>query len=199
MPDIEEKLKSFAAIVMEDAEKQRKERLAELEKKKKKRIERKENEILADAYEQIQQAVARKKRENGERALKIETEVKKELILFREEIIDRVFSKVHEKLVEFTSSADYQSWLVKRTIKASVEVGKGKKVIYLSSGDMKFKEAIEKCAPEAEVICDSDGEDFIGGVKVFNSDKNLFVNYSIKDMLDEKRSVFLQESGMSIY
>lgn len=197
MPGIEEKLQSFSAIVLENANKQNEKKRAELEKEKDKLIDEKETELLEDAYEDIQKSVIQSRRENSERILKAEMDMKKELIMQREQIIDKVFDDVEQKLMEFAASPEYECWLVKRAAAAAAEIGEGSKDVYVSNKDIKFKSALEKGVGGIKV-CGTD-EDFIGGVRVINTDKNICVNYSMKDMLEEKRGTFLRESGLSIY
>ncbi len=197
MPALEEKLKSFSAIVLDEANKQKEQKLSALEKEKNRCIDEKETELLTDAYEDIQKSVMRSRRENSERVLKVETEMKKELIMLREKIIDNVFDEVQKKLSDFTDSAEYEKWLIDRTKAACDEVGAGSREVYVSKKDIKFKDILEKSIDGISVMCTDD--DFIGGASVTNKDRNICVNYSMRDMLEEKRASFLQESGLSIY
>jgi vacuolar-type H+-ATPase subunit E/Vma4 len=199
MPSLEEKLQSFSAIVLEEANRQKQQKLSELEEEKNRLIDEKETELLSDAYEDIQKSVIKSRRENSERVLKVETEMKKELIMQREKIIDRVFDDVKKKLIEFTQSNEYEKWLIKRTAAAADEVGEGAKEVTVTAKDIRFKDTLEKSIKDITVVSDNGENDFIGGVTIINKDKNICVNYSISDMLAEKRISFLQESGLSIY
>lgn len=199
MPALEEKLKSFSAIVLSEANKQKEQKLASLEEEKNRRIDEKETELLAEAYEDIQRSVIKSRRENSERVLKVEMEMKKDIIIQREKIIDDVFNEVRERLEAFTDSAEYENWLLARTRTASSEAGEGAKEVLVTKKDLKFKDVLEKSIGGISVTAADGGDDFIGGVIVTNADKNVCVDYSMKDMLDVKRDTFLQESGLSIY
>lgn len=105
-----------------------------------------------------------------------------------------------EKLKAYTHTEEYGKWLLDKVEKALFEVGKGSKVVYISSDDLRFKEQIEKFSDgEAQVSVEAANEkDFIGGVKVFNPERRVSVDYSFKEMLAEEKKEFLQNSGLTI-
>ncbi|MCC8169600.1 MAG: V-type ATP synthase subunit E, partial [Oscillospiraceae bacterium] len=126
-------------------------------------------------------------------------EAKKRLLLAREKIISRVMSEAENKLKEFTENDEYEAWLTAKTEKALFEVGKGAKTVYISPNDLRFKEKIEQLSDGARLTVEAAQErDFLGGVKVYNTDRKMAVDYSFGEMLSEQKSIFLQNSGLTI-
>ncbi len=193
MADLEKKLAIFSKTILNEAEAKKEQIVAEIDKKKNSAIEKKEIELLGDAYEDIQKAVAKYSKESNERVLKIEMELKKEVIKKREEIIADVFEKAKARLEEFIESEAYEGWLAEKAKKAADEAGGGD--IYVMPRDMKFKEAIEKEIPGSRVF-EITNDNIIGGAIVRNA--HISVDYSIKEMLENEHHNFLKTSGLSI-
>ena len=196
-----EKLTRFSNLVLSDAEHQKEELHESIISEKTERLAKKEDEFLTKAYAEIQADIEQVQKEDNARVLHEEVEAKRKILLKREEIIDKVFALVKDKLAAFKMSDDYLKWLLKNTQKALDEVGKGSKVIYVSSEDMCYKKEIEELGAETGfkvTVTQTDEKEFLGGVKVFNPDRKVTVNYSIGELLNEQKSEFLQTSGLSI-
>ena len=199
MDNLTEKLNTFTSLVLKDAEQKRDKLLENVQKEYSERLDAKENELLQGAYENIQQNIQSARKGANERVLHAELDSKKRVILRREEIIDEVMKEARKKLVEFAESDKYEAWLLDKIEKALFEVGKGSKTIYISSDDLKLKEKIEQIPDMARLTVEASPErDFIGGAKVFNTDRKVAVDYSFKEMLSEQKQVFLQSSGLAI-
>lgn len=199
MDNLTEKLNTFTSLVLKDAEEKREKILDEVEKEYSERLDAKENEILQGAYENIQQNIQKARKEANERVLHAELDAKKRVILRREEIIEEVMKAARGELVKFTESDKYEAWLMDKIEKALFEVGKGSKTIYISPDDLRLKEKIEQIPEIARLTVEASSEkDFLGGVKVFNTDRKVAVDYSFKEMLAEKKQAFLQSSGLAL-
>lgn len=196
MANIEEKLNQFSTFVLKDAAMQRDEMMKRFEQEKKRRVDKEENELLSDAYADIQSAIEKCRRENNERVLKIEMERKKQLIRAREQMIDDIFSRVRIKLDDFISSEEYGAWLVRCVDMAIEEFGAGKTTVYLTKADMQYEALIKR--KYSDISVEQADSDFIGGLCAFHEEKQIFLDYSIKTMLGEKRESFLQKSRLSI-
>jgi vacuolar-type H+-ATPase subunit E/Vma4 len=194
---VEEKLAHFSKFVLADANEKRESMLAEVEKERKKAKETREMECLSEAYSDIQKAVSKSSRENNERVLKVEMELKKALILKREAIIEEVFSEVEEKIKAFLKSPDYEAWLLARARQAAEEVGGGDVLVYVMPEDMKYVQALKKELGNVEIEAGEDNS-FLGGVKIYNRDKKVFADYSMQERLEAEKRSFLQTSGLVI-
>ena len=192
MADIEKKLADFSKIILSEAQQQKEQIVSELEKSKRLAVQEKEIELLKDAYEKIQKAVSKYSKEQNERILKQEMDAKKHVLKKREEIIDEVFSEIENRLKAFTLSPEYKDWLISLAKKACGKVGLGK--ITICERDLKYKDDLTAALPGVEITACKD--DIIGGLAACC--KNLSVDYTIKEMLSDKRSEFLKTSGLSI-
>lgn len=192
MADIEKKLADFSNIILSEAEAQKEKAVKELEDKKKQAVGEKETELLKDAYEDIQRAVSKYSKEENERILKNEMTAKKQVLKRREDIINEVFDNVGKRLEAFVTTEEYKKWLIALARKACGEVGIGE--IKISERDSIYKSDLENAVPGCVVT--SCGNDIIGGLRVIS--KNLSVDYTIKEMLAEKRGSFLKTSGLNI-
>jgi len=193
MADLEKKLVNFSHMILSEAEQKKEQIISDLNKQQEAAVNQKETEILAEAYEDIQKAIARFARENNERVMKFEMTRRKEVILVREKIIEQIFEEVQNRLAEFVSTPEYIDWLLNTTQKAIDEIGCGD--IRVTEEDLKYKDAI-LARFEGCTVSQMDETDSIGGVIVYNN--NIFVDYTIREMLAEQHKEFLKTSGLSI-
>ena len=198
MENLTEKLNTFTSLVLNDASKKRGEILEAVEREHKEKLTEKENKFLEEAYGVIQNAVADARKHSNELVLHEELEAKKQLLLARGRIISEVMDAAAQKLKKFAESDRYEAWLLDKTEKSLFEVGKGSKTVYIASDDLRFKDKIERL-DEGRVKVEAAAErDFLGGVKVYNPDRRVAVDYSFKEMLSEQKKEFLQSSGLAI-
>ncbi len=196
-----EKINRFSNLVLDDAEHQKEELLTRIDEEKKSRLEDKENEYLAEAYDEIQEDIDNVRKENNTKILKAETDARRAVLLKREEIIAKVFDAVKSKLTDYMSTPEYGKWLIDTARAAMEETGKGTKLVYVSEDDMRFEKEIIALGTESgfkvevEAVRDVD---FLGGVKVFNRDRRVTADYSLGELLEEQRAEFLQTSKLTI-
>ena len=195
--DWTDKLNTFKALVLHDAEEKRGSIMAEIEREYDERIDKKETELLEKAYMEIQRNIRDTQKKSNERILHTELDAKRALIVRREEIIAEVMDGAREKLAEFTKSAEYEKWLTDKTLRAVTELGEGAKTVYVSESDMRFKDSLGSIGKDITVEAASE-RDFIGGVKVINTDRRVASDYSFKEMLSEQKQKFLRESGLTL-
>lgn len=198
MENLTEKLNTFTSLVLKDASKKRDEMLEAVEKARKEKLTEKENEFLEEAYEEIQRSVTDAQKQSNEKVLHEELEAKKQLLLTREKIISEVMEAAADRLKAFAASDKYEAWLLDKTKKSLFEVGKGSKTVYISSDDLKYKDKIEQLEDGKITVEAAEERGFLGGVRVYNPDRRVAVDYSFGETLSEQKSAFLQSSGLSI-
>lgn len=194
MESMTKKLNTFTSLVLKDASKKREEILEMVEREHDEKLTERENEFLQKAYEEIQQAVSDARKHSNELVLKEELEAKKQLLLCRQKIISEVMDEAQKRLMEFASSEAYEAWLIDKTKKSLAEVGEGSKTVYIAPNDLRYKDILLQLG---NITIEEDDTVF-GGVKVYNSDKRIAVDYSFNEMLSEEKRKFLQSSGLSI-
>ena len=193
-----EQLNAFSAVVMHNANEERDRLMKETEAKYKSIIAERENEYLEEAYEIIQKSKSESERFAGEELLHAEMDSKKQVLLKREEIINNVMDSAKTRLAEFTHSGEYEEWLVKKAQSAAKEALEGGKIIYVSEDDMRYADKL-KTIDGGEITVEAAPEhDFIGGVRVYNTDRRISVDYSFKELLADEKQSFLRSSGLVI-
>ena len=197
MENLTEKLNIFSELVLRDASEKRDELIAAVENERRERLDKRENEFLQRAYEEIQSTIAKAKKESNSKLLRAELGAKKQLLIKREQIVDDVMDGAKQKLIDFKSSAEYEEWLKELINKAFSEIGEGAKTVYVAADDMKLKSWIEKIQDEITVE-PVENSDFIGGVRVYNTERRVAVDYSFGEMLIEQRQKFLRENGAAL-
>ncbi len=205
MKNIDENLDRFSKVVLEKAFAVRKELEESLKIRKKAVIESKEIMYLENAYKKIQQNKARIISETNEIISKKQLDYKKRLIVRRGEIVSEIFNEVIVKINDFIQSEEYYDWLLKKanTAVKSVFENKGVVVVMLNKSDEKH---IERLKNDLRMqfrfgvieINAVQGEDIIGGVIVFNKSRNVLLDYSIKQSLENAKQDFLKKSGLTI-
>ena len=193
----EEKLNALSAMIMRNANEERERIMEETETEYKSLIAERENEYLKAAYETIQKSKSECERLSGEKILHAEMDMKKQVLLKREEIIKNVMDAVKTRLVDFTQSDSYEKWLVDKTATAVKEAGEGGKVIYVAESDMQYADELKTV--DANITIENAPESgFLGGVRVYNADKRISVDYSFKELLSDEKQSFLKNSGLVI-
>lgn len=193
MPDLEKKISILSKSILDEAEKEREKLISDIRERKNSAVTEKENELLSDAYDDIQKTVTKYSKENNERILKVEMDLKKGLIKKREQMIEEIFLEVSKRLEEFCESPQYKDWLIKAAGLAVSQTGNGE--IHLLKKDGKYKDDIADAFPDCSVTADAD-DSLIGGVTSVN--KNIASDCTIKEKLEEQRVNFLKTSALSI-
>ena len=198
MDNLTEKLNNFTSLVLDDAKNKRDDLMNKIQLEHDSLMNSRETEFLEEAYEAVQHGITEAKRAANEKVLHTELEAKKQLLAARESIVNSVLEGASVKLKEFTQSDEYEAWLLKKIGQAVLEVGNGHKTVYVTSADFKFKNKIEAIEPDQITVDAVSEKDFIGGVKVFNPERRVSVDYTFKEMLADEKKSFLQRSGLTI-
>lgn len=195
---LEEKLRNFSALVMADARKKSDKLTTEAEEKSKEILNENEDKFLTDAYSEIQKSVLKYSKSDNERVLHTEVDAKKQILKKREEIINRVFSNAAQKIKEFMNTPEYEQWLLNITKKAFAELGEGSKTVFVIADDLKFSDKIKELSADKTEVLEANSDGFIGGIRAFNNERHLSVDYSFNELLEAQKDEFLQKAGLSI-
>ena len=193
-------LSTFKTLVLKDAHEKRDKLMSKVKKKHDKIIRAKEDEFVAEAETEMKKSVSKATKESNEKILYTQIESKKKLLLKRESIINEVMGEVNQKLRAFTQSEEYGEYLAEAAKKAIFELGEGEKVIYIASTDLQYKEMLENIENSGMPVRVEAAlqKDFIGGVKIYNPDRQISVDYSFGELLSEEKGSFLQRSGLTV-
>ncbi len=189
----EEKLAGFSAMVLEIANRQRDDMTETLREEINLSIEKIERDFTRNANENMKKEIQRKSRENGEKLLKLETELKRKLILRREEIIKEIFDDVAERVNAFTQKEEYGAWLRKKAEQGVQELGGKNCVLHIMKKDAQYKDELESLTGSRAEISD---DNFVGGVIVYS--QNRCVDYSLKSIIEREQEIFLTNTDLSV-
>lgn len=197
MADENIKLAKFQAAVFAEVDfkaaeiKQRAELLREQE------LERNKDVQLEKSYNYIQAKSSDIQKKYKREVATFGLQKKRELLLKRQEIADRVFNNVTDMLVHFTTTPEYKEYLLS-SIKKFADGSDLKSVeIHLNEKDLSFKTEIEKLFKGSVTVLKSD-DVVIGGFIASNSELGLYFDETIEQRLADQRTFFMQNSQLAI-
>lgn len=123
----------------------------------------------------------------------LEAQEKKKLIDRRSKITNEVFNKAKSKLIDFTKSDKYFDFLAKSINSIKTAIGEDS-VIIVKPDDKKYEAELLKLCKEIKY----DPSIKIGGCKAENIANKLIADDTIDSRLEEKKSDFYKNSGLSI-
>ncbi len=197
MSTVDDKLDNFARIVMREAAEKRVQIIESIRENRLKVLEQKELEFLEQAYLTIQKEIRRIHKEKNEMISRASMESKKMLLQKREEIIDEIFSNIHQKVIEFIRTPGYLTFLSDSIKEGCKITGDGEIVVYINRTDVHLIDRIkENLGFNMEIQVEQ--TDIIGGCKIFNKTKNILVDNSLAAKIQQQREQFLEISGLVI-
>lgn len=180
----------FKDSVLSLAEAQSMEIIAEAGRKRARELDDAQRHAANAEYEVVKEQY---RQERNKEFTSVAAGVRRELLAYREELVDGMFKKVEERLVAFRQSEGYTPWAVKALLrhKGLVETG-ASLTVYLRSGDEALKEALSK---EIEGLSfETDGDIRLGGIKI--SDGHRLFDETLDGRLREEKERFYETSGL---
>ena len=164
---------------------------------KRKELQKAEAEVLRDSYILIQKEMAQMRKSIDSAVSKTEIQNKKELLTLRQELMEKVFINAKNKLIEFTKTEAYKDSL-KKSIKKIASVLKNENTLLLvKKEDLIFKEEITKVFGKSCELKESK-KIKIGGILGLDENLGLLIDETLDSKLENERSWFSENSGMSI-
>ncbi len=190
----QEKLSKFIEAVNDEIDTQIEQILKEAEEEK--------EVIISAAIENSDATVkgqlsARTKKAENKFAREIsaaEFSAKKEVLIYRDELIEKVFSSVAEKLLAYKNSDDYVDTLVKKIVMLSIEE---EAEIMLSPADMKYADILAKAVKSEKVKFIADDNIKIGGVSVYLINSGIIIDKTFDLALEEQKSIFVSSNAFA--
>jgi vacuolar-type H+-ATPase subunit E/Vma4 len=194
---VEEKIDKFAQDIMADVGDKREKIMEQTDKELEAIYEEKELSYLSKAYEIIQNGLKNIEKEKNEILSKAIMDSKRKILKVRESIISNVFKETENKLIEFTEDKEYLQYLISIIEEDMSKVGDGDIIIYISHSDEKFLRQLNNIFDEKVVVADKN-EKFIGGCKILNKSKNIFLDDSFYSKLYSQKETFLNNCNLEI-
>lgn len=178
---MEDKMKMFFDTIIEDANEQKEKMLIDIANEKLNCVKKAEEEILHNIFVDIKKQISDIKNKYS-RDLSIKSlEIKNELIIKRNELTSTVYSKLKDKLLDFTKTNDYKNYIKDLINNLSSDIKKNSLEIIVTSKDIElFKEISKELNLKTKISSD---EDIIIGGFIIICRKKAF---KIDETLDEK-------------
>lgn len=168
----------------------------DIEQYKQSETQKIEDEVFGDCYRMIQSAVSKIKLEVTAKRSQRLSELKKGLLLKRDEYVNLIFSDVRGKLLDFTASADYPAFFKEKLKKAKDTYQLTAPRIQVREQDLALKGVITEIFPGCTV--EASGNVTIGGFILEEPEKGYIVNESLDNILAEQKTWFYSHSGLRI-
>ena len=190
--NIDKKLESLEKEIISQAEDECAKIKEEYEHKKADVVGKQELIILSDAYNYIQRVKRQLLKEKNNRILSDTSEYRHKLSTMRERMIDDLFFEVKKRLVDFTESDDYFSYL-KSELESILAAFSDEEVkLILCKDDKNYKEGLLalKGVSEVEFTLSENIGGFIikGQTKIYDN--------TFKTLLERERKDFLKNVRM---
>ncbi|MEG0684610.1 MAG: V-type ATP synthase subunit E [Coprobacillus sp.] len=121
----------------------------------------------------------------------------KKLIEKRDGYVKAIFDEAKNKLVEFTKSKDYASYMKEKVEEVAKSFNEDNSVLYLTENDLSLgKELAKAFGKDIEVKVSEDI--IIGGFIIENKASSLVVNETLDSALNNQKEWFNKNSGLII-
>lgn len=197
MNKLELKLNDFASDIMTDVNHQKAAIIEQAQLEIDQEYERKELEYLTKAYNLIQDGLKKIEREKNELVSKKMMENRIKLLNKRSEIIEAAFSAAEKSLVDFCGTPEYEAYLLKMIEDNLKIVGREEAVVYLVYTDAAYKSNVESKF-KVKVEFENKAIKMLGGCKVYNPARNIFIDDSFAKRLEIERDQFLEKCNLAI-
>lgn len=197
MEHVEDKLDHFSKMILQSATSKRNEKIEAVEKEKQKVLEKKELEFLEEAYHQIQDYLRKLRKKKNEIISRATMDGRRKLLNKREKIVKEIFQEVEEEILQFTKTPEYYAYLVESIKKNQQLINDEDVTIFISPTDEQYLEELNKKF-QNKVMVDEKEQDMLGGCKIVSKTKNIVVNDSLRQKLNQQRKQFLHDSKLEI-
>ncbi len=194
---IEERAGMIESAILEYAHQKSNDIQTQTENFKKEHLEVAENQILQEMYNKIQDQVAEIKGNATKTVAKQEAQLRQQLLMRREEITNNVFRSATKKLLDFTKTPEYETYLLNIAKKLSTEYPLEDSIITVKSDDYSMSVKLDKIfSGKCKIIVDDNIK--IGGIKLMNQTIGIFVDETMDTKLNDRKPWFYSNSGLTI-
>lgn len=191
-----QKLSVFEKAVEQETGKKIEEIDAEIEAYKKQEYEKvremQYNKMYTYMQEQVRAIKAKHKREVTQHDLAC----KRELLEYRNSLVEQVFADAKEQLRQFTNSDSYENYLVRKLLAVAKDFPCEGAVIRVSKEDLKFEDVLKKTVHGVTV--EADPKNHLGGFTIVNLEKRVLEDETFESLLEDERQAFYERCTLKI-
>lgn len=152
-----------------------------------KRTKNMKEELRRNNEIELNKKLKKLEKEYNSEVVKIDTETRLEILKKEEELSNEIINILRNKIIDYTYSNSYKEYLfcnidnVLKNIDSNTN-----KILYLTKKDIdKFKDELEAKYNNMEFLIMDDN--YIGGFKCFQTQKNILYDNSLKTLIEEKQ------------
>ncbi|MGO5052968.1 V-type ATP synthase subunit E [Lachnospiraceae bacterium LCP25S3_G4] len=123
---------------------------------------------------------------------KSQTELKRAQGKCQTKLKNKLFDRVHELLIAFMLTPEYEELLVQYIKKAKAFAGEEHMTVYINSSDEALKPKLEE---RTGITLTISAEDFMGGCRAVIHDRSILIDHSFSACLSEEYDKFLFSGG----
>lgn len=188
----EEKLRHFQEICMTDA----RERSAKMLEEYSAALDKNYEEHMAEAEHrarmQINAQTEKLEREKNKKLSLGQLDLRREISRKQEELKDKLFVEVRDKLANFMRTEEYHALLEKQVQAAKEFAGDEKMVVYMDPSD---EDMARRIALHHNVTIKISEISFDGGIRAVVPEKHILIDNSFQTKLEEARRTFKFDLG----
>ena len=188
----EEKIKHFQDICMKDARERSARMLDQYEQSLEKNCLEHEQEAKQKAKEQLQAQKEKLEREKNRRISIGQLDLRRELSRRQEELKDKLFVEVKDRLANFMETREYLDFLEEQIRRAREFAGEDELIIYMDPSD---EDKARRLAMHHNVSIKISEYSFDGGIRAVIPGRHVLIDNSFGTKLDEARHTFKFELG----
>ena len=191
-----QKLLRFQEAILEDADEKIARMNQNVSKYKQRELNNTKQQKLEEIFTYMQNRVRHLKSEFNYKLTKKSLEFKKEILSFRNELIEKVMKQSENEILNFVHSDEYKNYLLNKVKQVFDEFNFSNAKIKIRREDLKFKEDILNCGNISEVLIDDHNK--LGGFTAIDPKSNILVDKTIATILDNQRQHLLKTSGLIV-
>lgn len=197
MQETENKTSNFLKAINKYAREQRQELKTELARFKKYELEKAEAEVLRDSYHLIQREMNQMKKGISSEVSREEMICKKLMFQKRNDIKNKVFESVKERLIDFTGTEKYKELMKEYAGAISKVLDVPGTTLYVCKRDLHLEGALKE-AFGSECSVKSSEDIKIGGILGMNSSMGMIADETIDSKLEDQSQWFDENSDLSV-
>lgn len=191
---LEEKLQHFQEFTMEDARKKSSELLDDYNASLEQIFEEHKEKKLRQSQLSIKTETESLKHNRNKEVSKQHLHIRRKITRKQDELKEKLFVEVKDKLGKFTDTPAYNQLLIKQ-INAAKNFAKDQNItIYIDPADASRRSSLEVATNTLLTVSEYS---FIGGIRAVISDKNILIDNSFETKLAEAKANFTFNGGIS--
>ncbi|MBQ8781705.1 MAG: V-type ATP synthase subunit E [Oscillospiraceae bacterium] len=194
MSEKNEKLRKFIEAVNSEAEARASEILTEAEQEKKRIISAAEEKGRREAELYLDDKKSNAGRDFVREVSRAELEMKREVLLHRDELTNQLFAAVEKRVAEYRKTPAYAEKLKEMLTAAQVD---GDAEIMLAPEDMKYADSLKKALKTDKAVFKEDQNIRLGGMAVYFKEKGVVIDSTFDHALEDQRSEFISGNAFA--